>query len=319
MCQSRRALFIARVTTVGSVVAVLAAAACTNDKSAATSPSGYKPTVADGQQLVEGVEVTIDAAMTALRGGNLAGAASRYMHGAFLRSRSEPMSGIRQLDAVPACAVVTPPNPSDSDADGIPDSAMYTFTAAKCTFVSDSTTLIVSGAAVVSDPTPLIPDASYLATTTGLQLQATGSQEQVTIGITGSAAANDVPGLVTQTLDDTIAISAMRPAVINASLADSLVVTFAHAGGLLGGVGGVPALPAGTFLATGSILFSTNGHSFPVAVSTPTPVTYDPTCATSTHVTGGTVLATFGANASDSVRVVWTGCSDPTLQVSVKI
>ncbi len=316
MRQCPRALF---VTKVGSIAAVLALAACTNDKSAATLPSGYKPTVADGQQLVEGVEITVGAALTALRGGNLAGAASRYMHSAVLRSRSAPMSGPRQLDAVPACATVTPPNPPDSDDDGIPDSATYTFSAANCTFVSDSTTLVVSGAVVVSDPTLSIPDASYVATTTGLQLQATGAQEQATIGIKGSAAANDVPGLVTQTLDDTIAVSATKPAVISASLADSLIVTFAHAGGFLGGVGGVPALPAGTFLATGSILFSTNGHSFPVAVSTPTPVTYDPTCATSTHVTGGTVLATFGANATDSVRVVWTGCSDPTLQVSVKI
>ena len=229
------------------------------------------------------------------------------------------MRGPLQLEAVPACAVVTPPNPPDADADGIPDSATYTFTAANCTFVSDSTTLVVSGAAVISDPTRSIPDASYAATTTGLQLQATGAQEQATIGITGSAAANDAPGLITQTLDDTIAISATRPTLINASLADSLIVTFAHAGGLLGGVGGVPALPAGTFLATGKMLFSTNGHSFPVTVSTPTPVTYDPACATSTHVTGGVVLATFGANASDSVRVVWTGCSNPTLQISVVI
>ena len=306
------------LASVGPAVAILAVAACTTGKST-TSPSGYKPTRADAQQLAQGVEITIDAAVTAVRGGNPAGAASRYMHGAVLHSRSAPMRGPQQLDAVPACAVVTPPNPPDADADGIPDSATYTFTAANCTFVSDSTTLVVTGAAVISDPTSSIPDASYAATTTGLQLQATGAQEQATIGITGSAAANDAPGLITQTLDDTIAISATKPTVINASLADSLIVTFAHAGGLLGGVGGVPALPAGTFLATGTMLFSTNGHSFPVTVSTPTPVTYDPACATSTHVTGGVVLATFGANASDSVRVVWTGCSDPTLQISVVI
>ena len=124
----------------------------------------------------------------------------------------------------------------------------------------------------------------------------------------------ETTGMLTQSNQMTLTIMSTGTDTINTSLAQNWMATFAFSGSQLTGNEG---LPAGTVNFTGTTNYTGDGKTFALAVSTPTALTFDPTCNTASQVTAGSIQATFsGTNGSTYVTLTWSGCQDPSIYLS---
>jgi hypothetical protein len=307
----------------GSIVAVIAACSLTSP----SSPASTGPTTTDAAFVSQGVETSLESAIASFLGGitpplqgvGVVGAAKtipylRLAHVPFELARSTATNHLHAVlharQGVPSCVTVQPDPPIDTDGDGIPDTVTMT-AAANCQFTQDSLTFSLGGSLIEGDPTPTVPDADYTATVNNLVIGFSGNGDSATIGLDGTATVTETSGSLTQNNNLTLTLVSSGTDTVNATYAQNWTATFAFSGSTLLGSG---QLPNGTLTITGTTNYSGNGKSYALAISTPTPLTIDPSCSTGSQVTAGVVQATFsGTNGADFVTLTWTGCQAPAV------
>ena len=204
---------------------------------------------------------------------------------------------------------VTPSSSAETDGDGVPDDATYTFTAPPCRYTDvRGFTLDVVGQLRIVDPAPDDPgfgaDISLTALRFSLSHEDTDNSYSVirngTITLTG-----DPTGLELAT---DLQLQRSFTGLPDASAEHVWTVGFDPETTLQIN----QPLPNGSVTVAGTVSWSRGNESFDLTITTATPLHYDASCdATGQRFDEGElhVSGTFGETPG-YVRIVWDGCGD---------
>ena len=205
------------------------------------------------------------------------------------------------------CATVS--NTTDTDADGAPDFATYTFALPACSFTGfRGGTLEITGTVDLSDPTPTDAVFAFQATLHDLQFKFTGPMGNLSFTalrngtrvLTGNAAG--------AALSNQITVVRTFPVRPPATVTHNLLLTFVPAQGESLALG--QPLPNGTFDKSGTFTWSSGSVTRTFAVTTVVPLVWDASCTTDRKIASGEIHATLGDGSY--IKTVWSGCGvDP--------
>jgi hypothetical protein len=206
------------------------------------------------------------------------------------------------------CATVD--NATDTDGDGAPDNATFTFALPACSFTGfRGGGLEITGTIALSDPTPASLDFAFQATLTDLQFKFTSPDasrsytalRNGTRVLTANAAGASLSNTIT-----VVRTVSGRPAT---TISHNLLLSFTPASGESVALG--QPLPSGTFIRSGTFIWSRAGASRTFTVTTIDPLVWDASCTTDRKIVSGETHATLSDGSY--VKTVWNGCgSDPT-------
>lgn len=198
---------------------------------------------------------------------------------------------------------------SDTDADHIPADATLTFT--NCVKTTPTVTATFNGTESVHDDQPAAAAFAFTLNVDGtLDLAATSGATE-TIHRTGSIVGSTPSAGTYQLAHDRLTTVDAQGGgqTFSASENYQLTTTYSPLSAWTPGTAPVAA----NYTADGAWSATVNGASADATVATTTPLHFDPAC--DTHVTSGTVTATFsGPNATRTLTVTWTGCGARTVQ-----
>jgi hypothetical protein len=207
--------------------------------------------------------------------------------------------------ATPAC--VTPSTATDSDGDGVPDDAVYIFTAPPCRFSGwRGGTLDVVGQLRVKDPAPAGAGFGYEATLTALRTRFTSADKKVIYDVTRNGIrilSGSVSSLILSTDLQVGRNFAGKP---DAAVDQQWTVSYAPAGSLQINA----PLPSGELEIAGTMNWNRGMEDFSLTVTTPTKLHYNASCTdTVQRIDAGELNAAGTIEGVDGfVRVRWTGC-----------
>jgi len=196
---------------------------------------------------------------------------------------------------------------TDSDHDGAPDQATFTYALPACHFTGfRGGTLDLTGAIVLSDPTPATADFAWQAELDDVAWAYTspdGSRSFTatrngTRALTGNAA-----GL---SLSNTVTVVRTYPVRAPGTVSHNLLLQFTPAAGETLQRG--QPLPDGSFVESGTLTWSRGGRTRTFAVSTPVPLVWDASCATDRKIASGEIRLSLADGGY--IRVVWSGCGE---------
>jgi hypothetical protein len=291
----RRTLWTTTASTfAASLVIGLGACSSSTNPSGGTSLSAAETNVI-GEAVADEVDqsagsLTLDAAAP--------GKASAQSAASFSLAGTPPGTG---------CATVS--SSTDTDGDGAPDLATYTFALPACSFTGfRGGTLEVTGTVDISDPTPSSADFAYQATLHDLLFAFTGPQGNLSFTalrngtrvLTGNAAG--------AALSNQITVVRTFPLGEQATVTHNLLLTFTPAQGESLALG--QPLPNGTFEKSGTFTWVRGSVTRTFAVTTVSPLVWDASCTTDRKITSGEIHATLSDGGY--LKTVWTGCGvDP--------
>lgn len=207
--------------------------------------------------------------------------------------------------APPASPPENCPSPSDltdTDGDGIPDSAVWTFTAADCTETDiDGNRNVVTGSVTISDPGLTVGYDLGLNALTMQYYESGEANPTLQLVLDGDWSLRATSAAISGAQDYTFSLTVQGERV---TLANDLTVDFTAANG--SNISwGVP-LPDGTLEIDGAWRVSTSRESHSLTLTTITPLSYDDAC-------GGIVAGVLDAHGDGgTVRVTWTACGTHT-------
>jgi len=283
--------------TVKMLVATLLATGCVTNGAGGTPDGGAAPDGGQSAAAFTQAEATLAGKALA---ADIEGAARRY--GAVAPSLARAVS-----------CVAMSGDATDTDGDSIPAGATLTF---DCSEQRLGYTGTLTGTESVSDTQP---DALAWAfsVTSDLHAELTGpfGGSMVVDGdgsITASQGSLAGPFRLASTLGVVSVITNVRG--IETDIAEELDSTLSYAPDLEWTPGGV--VVTGALTADGAWTVSVGEKSADASLSTPTTLTFTPSCES--RVTAGVVEASlaFGARAA-SIRVEWSGCGRPTVTYDV--
>jgi hypothetical protein len=208
-------------------------------------------------------------------------------------------------------ACVTPSSPTDSDGDGVPDDAMYLFTAPPCRFTGwRGGTLDIVGQLRIQDPAPSAAGFGYEATLTGLRTRFTTAGDEVIYDVTRNGTrvlSGSISSLLLSSDLQVIRTFAGKP---DAAVDQQWTVTYTPATSLQINA----PIPNGTLDIAGTIDWTRGTEHVALTVTTPVPLRYNAGCTdTVQRIDEGEMQAegTFEVedeNVEGIVRVRWTAC-----------
>ena len=206
--------------------------------------------------------------------------------------------------AVDGCPSFSPDPPIDTDQDGVPDNALFTFDPQFCTTTDQNGTSVITGSVRVSDPVSatigfdLDINALRLAFTS-----ATGS-DNFALSMDGTRSLRGSSSLLTLDEDfslgaeaggQSVSLDAAHSVSFTAETASSIVFD-----GLL---------PNGTIDLSGNFQAVAPDGFFSLLLSTPVPLTYDASCGFDGDVVAGVLRAAASSQqGSAAVEVTLNGC-----------
>jgi hypothetical protein len=227
-----------------------------------------------------------------------------------LQSALDPI-GTTQASAAPTAfsspPCVTSSSPEDSDGDGVPDDAIYLFTAPPCSFTGwRGGTLDLVGHLRIQDPLPSQAGFGYEATLTDLRTRFTSSDAKLIYDVTRNGfrvLSGSVSSLTLSTDLQARRTFVGRP---DAAVDQQWTVAFSPAGPIQINL----PLPSGTLNVAGTLNWTRGTDDYHLTVTTPTLLHYNAGCTdTVQRIDEGELLATgrFG-EMEGSVRLRWTEC-----------
>jgi hypothetical protein len=212
--------------------------------------------------------------------------------------------------APPGSGCATVDNTTDTDADGAPDDATFTFALPACSFTGfRGGTLEITGTINISDPTPAGADFNYLATLTNFQFKLTSPNLARTFTATRNgtrALSGNAAGV---SLSNNITLVRSVPTRADATISHNLLLSFTPAAGEILALG--QPLPNGTFTKSGTFTWSRGNLTLTFAVTTVDPLVWDASCTTDRKIASGEIHATLADGGY--IKTVWTGCGqEPT-------
>ena len=291
----RRTLWATTASTLAaSLVIGLSACSDSTNQSGGTSISASE-TNDIGEALADEID---QSAGTVTVDGAAAGKASAQSAASFSVAGTPPGTG---------CATVS--STTDTDGDGVPDLATYTFALPACSFTGfRGGTLEVTGTVDISDPTPTDFDFAFQATLHDLQFAFTGPMGNLSYTAVRNGTRVLSGNAAGASLSNTMTVVRTFPVRQPATASHNLLLTFTPAQGE-SLVPGQP-LPNGTFQQSGTFTWSRGSVTRTFVVTTVDPLVWDASCTTDRKVASGEIRATLGDGGY--VRTVWSGCGvDP--------
>jgi hypothetical protein len=189
-------------------------------------------------------------------------------------------------------------NLTDTDADGVPDNAVWTFTSADCTQTDvDGNRTVVTGSVAVSDPGLTAGYDLGLNAVTMQYYESGATSPLLQLVMDGDWSLRGTSNAITAGQNYAYALTVQGERV---TLANDLAVAFTAASG--SNISwGVP-LPNGTIAIDGAWRVSSSRESHALTLTTITPLSYDDAC-------GGIVAGVLDAHGTGgTVRVTWSDC-----------
>lgn len=275
------------------LLTVVGLAACSDSSGPSTTP--LSPSNADevGAAMVS----TADLAAAAVAPGIPAfgGGFGVFSAARIGRSFAPPASGSD-------CAEVS--DLTDTDEDGVPDDATWTFTAANCTQTDiEGNRTVVTGSVVLSDPGLTAGYDLRLNALTSQYYENGASAPLLQSVLTGDWSLRATSDAITLGQDYAFTLTIQNQSV---TLTNDLAVGFAVATG--NNIAWGSPLPDGTLSIDGAWRVSSSRETYALTLLTSTPLTYDDECL-------GIVAGALDAQGSGgTVRVTWNGCGDHTTE-----
>ncbi len=217
---------------------------------------------------------------------------------------ASPISASLGIPVGRGCATIS--SATDTDGDGAPDNAVFSFALPACHFTGfRGGTLDLTGTITISDPTPSAADFAFHASLTEFTFAAVNAQSETftavrngTRDLTGNANGLTLANNVT-----TVRTAGAHPSI---QVTHNLQLAFTPASGSTL-VRGEP-LPSGTVTSTGTLTFVRGTESRTFTVTTPTALQYDASCAgpRRARIKAGEVRWTLPSGGY--VSVVWSAC-----------
>jgi hypothetical protein len=212
---------------------------------------------------------------------------------------------------------VTPSSSAETDGDGVPDDATYTFTAPPCRYEGDQGvrdfTLDVVGQLRISDPFPETPGfgANLALTALRFSLSAEDADRNYSVIRNGTMALTGNTAVLELATD--LQVQRTFTGLLDASVELVWGVRFDPENTLQIN----QPLPSGSVTVSGAVGWSRGSESFDLTITTATPLHYDASCAaTGQRFDDGElrVSGTFGETPG-YVRIVWQDCGeDPGIE-----
>ncbi len=207
----------------------------------------------------------------------------------------------------PGCPTVS--STADADADGILDNATFSFTNPPCSTTGFfGGTLTLTGAVRVQDSS-LTSDSAYALTLTDLTWTFVDTAGTLSYTSVRNGQRSRVGSDSTITLAVTDTVKRSRPQITAvATIAKELVWGF---------VADTPGtilvnqpLPSGSITVTGNWHWRRSTEDWTLAVATPTPLVYDPTCTTTAQriKSGQVTMAGAIAGVTGTLQINWSAC-----------
>jgi hypothetical protein len=193
-------------------------------------------------------------------------------------------------------------NLTDTDGDGVPDNATWTFTAADCTQTDSAGNRgVVTGSVTISDPGLTAGYTLSLSDLTARFFQSGSTTPLLQLIMNGTWALRGTSDALTLDQTYNFALTAQGE---QATLSNDLAVSFTAASGTAISWG-VP-LPDGTISINGAWRIASSQENHSLTLTTVAPLVYDDACE-------GIVAGVLDAQGDGgSVRVTWTGCGAHT-------
>jgi len=215
--------------------------------------------------------------------------------------------GTAQAPTAYAPGCVTPSTPGDGDGDGVPDDAIYLFTAPPCRFTGwRGGTLDIVGQLRVQDPAPSQAGFGYEGTLTGLRTRFTTSDNKVIYDVTRNGTrtlSGSISSLVLAADLQIIRTFAGKP---DAAIDQQWTLTYTPELSLQINT----PIPGGTLDFAGSLDWTRGTEHYVLTVTTPTPLHYNDGCTdTVQRIDRGEMRLTGTFDETDGTVVVrWNEC-----------
>lgn len=297
-------------------VCVSALAACGGSSSTGNKTSGGLPPKAVQTEVAASIASSISSQITAITttgfspflslfnrvspGGNLP---------AINLAKRMSTRGTRMREGTD-CPAITPAQIVDTDGDGIADSFTDTW-GSDCADTSGGEIFAISGSLGISDATPNTRDLAYNANINNFGIQESGSTAALSLSINGTLGVTETLSSIGISANYTYNFAETAPETVTEAVVEKLTSTYSFPATSTLLVEG-DALPAGTFDLSGQETFTVNNTTYAFTVSTPTPLTVDPSCPT--RVTSGVVTVGFsGQGATGTATITWSACGSYTI------
>lgn len=299
-----------RTFTLGAALALALVTAACSDSSAPGSDGGTANTLSTAEAQTLGRDVVGEAMDMAQMSG-------------FDVSTGFPMNGPGMSVAAsntpprpphPPCVAITPLSPVNSDADVVPDSVRFTFTACVFSRMNGEMTDSLDGMIDVFDPLPLAASHGVRHRFTDLTRARTSTmhpgRDVVAVmngerewGASADTLGHTVTNFVTQVTHSGGRVTTHQRDWVGkftATTPGSILPFF--------------PLPAGTWTMNGLGTWTADGRSWSVATTTTVPLVFDPSCTVAPPFTGGTLnlVVTRNGEVTD-VQIDFTACGQYTV------
>ncbi len=207
--------------------------------------------------------------------------------------------GLLSTKAPPACVTVAPNPVVDSDGDGVPDSATYTFNCNKTRPTGGTSSL--TGSSTLTDP-----GTGFNLSLSNLKSEFKNGDGSLSSSSTRNGTRSLTGGSSQISLNNSLSV-ARTTSEGTASIANNLSLNFTADVG--SSIAQNQALPSGTIAVTGNYSWVRGSENFTFQISTPTNLRYDSACSSELKITAGVLRATLqGTGANGFVRVSFNAC-----------
>jgi hypothetical protein len=215
--------------------------------------------------------------------------------------------GTAQTNPSPSPSCVTPSTATDSDGDGVPDDAIYIFTAPPCRFSGwRGGTLDIVGQLRIQDPAPTGAGFGYEATLTGLRTRFTSADKKTIYDITRNGTRTLSGSVSSLTLSADLQVIRTFAGQPDAAIDKQWSVIYTPGASLQINA----PLPSGTLDISGTMNWTRGTEDFSLAVTTPTPLHYNAGCTDTVQRIDAGELDASGTieGVAGFIRVRWSGC-----------
>ncbi len=206
--------------------------------------------------------------------------------------------------ALDGCPSFTPDPPIDSDQDGVPDNALFTFDPQFCTTTDQTGTGVVTGSVRVSDPASATIGFDLDINTLRFAFTSASSAETLALTQDGTRSLRGSTSLLTLDEDFSLGIEAGGQSV-NLDAAHSVSFTAETPSSIVFD----GPLPNGTLDLSGNFQVVAPDGFFSLVLNTPVALTYDASCGFGGDVVAGVLRAAASSQqGAAAVQVTLNGC-----------
>ncbi|NNG15186.1 MAG: hypothetical protein HKM89_01810 [Gemmatimonadales bacterium] len=212
--------------------------------------------------------------------------------------------------ALDGCPSFSPDPPIDTDQDGVPDNALFTFDPQFCTTTDQTGTGVITGSVRVSDPVSAAIGFDLDINALRFAFTSASSSETLTLSMDGTRSLRGSSSLLTLDEDFSLGVEAGGQSV-DLDAAHSVSFTAETPASIVFD----GPLPNGTLDLSGNFQVVAPDGFFSLVLNTPVPLTYDASCGFEGDVVAGVLRAAASSQqGAAAVEVTLNGCGvQPTV------